>query len=268
MAFNRAQGVDAGKGAKAVQFRMADQVIRVNVADRDALLARVADRLRARQGFALATINLDHLVKLHRSPQFRAAYSAQDMVVADGRPVIWLSRLARRPVQLLPGSDLVIPLAGLAAQTGRSVGLVGSTDAALQAAAHALRRAVPGLDVACCLAPPMGFDPDGPAAADLLADLAQRGIGLCFLALGAPKQERLAARGRLLAPGVGFASVGAGLDFLAGTQLRAPPWLRRMALEWLWRALQDPPRMVPRYAACAALLPQLAVDALRLRRST
>ncbi len=266
MAPIRRKTLGRAKGARAVQFQVAEQMIRVNVADRDALLARVAYRLRAGQGFALATINLDHLVKLRRSPQFRVAYAAQDMVVADGRPVIWLARLAGRPVQLLPGSDLVIPLAVVAEQTGRSVALVGSTIAALQSAADALRRAVPGLDVACCLAPPMGFDPDGPAAADLLADLSQRGIGLCFLALGAPKQERLAARGRLLAPGVGFASVGAGLDFLAGTQVRAPLLLRRMALEWLWRALQDPRRMIPRYAACAALLPLLAVDALRLRR--
>ena len=98
-----------------------------------------------------------------------------------------------------------------------------------------------------------------------VADLAESGAGLCFLALGAPKQEILAARGRRIAPKVGFASIGAGLDFLAGHQTRAPRIVRMLALEWLWRALQSPRRMVPRYAKCFAILPGLTVQALRQR---
>ncbi|MBP9183826.1 MAG: WecB/TagA/CpsF family glycosyltransferase, partial [Fuscovulum sp.] len=92
------------------------------------------------------------------------------------------------------------------------------------------------------------------------------GSGLCLVALGAPRQERLAALGRQLAPAVGFASVGAGVDFLAGHQRRAPPWVRAIAMEWLWRALSAPRRLVPRYAACAAILPSEALRALRQRQ--
>jgi exopolysaccharide biosynthesis WecB/TagA/CpsF family protein len=64
---------------------------------------------------------------------------------------------------------------------------------------------------------------------------------------------------------MGLAGIGAGLDFLAGTQHRAPRLVRRLALEWLWRMLSQPRRLGPRYARCAALLPSLALDALRLR---
>jgi len=250
-----------------VQFRIRTQLVKVNVGDRAALMDRVRARLTAGQGFALATLNLDHLVKLHRSPVFRAAYAAQDLVVADGHPVVWLSRLAHRPVHLVPGSDLVVPLVAEAARARVPVALVGSTEAALQATAQALHLAVPGVDIALRCAPPMGFDPEGPEARLLLADLTAHGIGLCLLALGAPKQEIFAARGRSLAPTVGFASVGAGLDFLAGSQTRAPFWMQRLALEWLWRMGADPRRMIPRYAACAALLPVLAVNALRQRQT-
>lgn len=248
-----------------MQFQVGSDRITINMATPEALFAAVRGRLASGRGFALATLNLDHLVKLRQSPAFRAAYQAQDFVVADGNPVVWLSRLARRPVTLMPGSDLVIPLTNEAARAGRPVALVGSTADALQGAAAALRAAVPGVDIALCIAPQMGFDPEGEAAAQVLADLDRSGIGLCFLAMGAPKQEILAARGRSLAPGVGFASVGAGLDFLAGTQTRAPGWVRRTSLEWLWRMLQSPSRMIPRYAACAAILPGLAVAALRHR---
>ena len=248
-----------------MQFSFPPHRIAVNMPDRTALLAEVGRRLAAGQGFALATINLDHLVKLRRDPVFAAAYAAQDLVVADGNPVVWLSRLARRPVALVPGSELVVPLARQAAQAGVAVALVGSTAPALAAAATALQAQVPGLRVAACIAPPMGFDPDSPQAGALLDELGASGARLVFLALGAPKQERLAARGRVALPQTGFASVGAGLDFLAGTQVRAPVWVRRIAMEWLWRMLSNPRRLARRYAECALILPGQAVSAWQLR---
>lgn len=250
-----------------MQFRFGTDVVTVTIAQPAALLAEVRHRFAARQGFALATLNLDHLVKLSRSASFRRAYGAHDLVVADGNPVVWLSRLAGHPVALMPGSDLVLPLAREAAAAGVGLALVGSTDAVLQAAEQRLKAAVPGLIVMMRSAPAMGFDPQGDPAAQILADLSACGAGLCLIALGAPKQEEFAARGRTLAPQVGFASVGAGLDFLAGTQRRAPVWVRRMAMEWLWRALTNPRRLAVRYARCAAILPAQILAALRQRRA-
>ena len=247
-------------------FRFGTQLISVNVPSRMTLFCVLRERFASRQGFALATINLDHLVKLGRSDSFRRAYAAQDLVVADGNPVVWLSWLAGHPVDLIPGSDLVRPLAREAAAAGVRVAMIGSTDAALAAAAAQLTAELPGLDVALRIAPPMGFDPEGEAAAQMLREVAAQGIGLCFLALGAPKQELMAALGRQLAPATGFVSVGAGLDFIAGTQSRAPKLFRVLALEWLWRALTSPRRLIPRYAACAAILPGQALSALRLRQ--
>ncbi len=234
--------------------------------DRAALMAEVGRRFAAGEGFALATINLDHLVKLRRDAAFAAAYAAQDLVVADGNPVVWLSRLARRPVALVPGSELVVPLAGLAARAGVAVALVGSTEGALRAAGAELERRVPGLRIAARIAPPMGFDPDAPGAAAVLERIGTSGARLVFLALGAPKQERLAARGRAALPAVGFASIGAGLDFLAGTQVRAPAWVRAIAMEWLWRMLSNPRRLARRYAECALILPSEAARAWQMRR--
>lgn len=249
-----------------VQFRFGQTVIAVTLPDREALVAAVDQRLRARTGFALATINLDHLVKLHRLPTFRAAYAAHDLICADGNPIVWLSRLAGQPVTLVPGSDMVRPLLGLAARAGRGVALVGSTEETLAAAAERLMTEVPGLVVTLRLAPAMGFDPTGEDARRILAELAARDVGLCLIALGAPKQEEFAALGRRLAPNVGFASIGAGLDFITGRQTRAPAWVRAIAMEWLWRAASAPGRLIPRYAACAAILPGEAIKAWCQRR--
>ncbi|APG48194.1 WecB/TagA/CpsF family glycosyltransferase [Phaeobacter porticola] len=246
-------------------FEIDDVRIEVNIADAARLEQAVMGHFQTRRGFALATVNLDHLVKMRASGDFLKAYAAQDFVVADGRPIVWLSQLAQRPVELMPGSDMVVPLCRWAARAGVPIALVGSTDKALKDASEALIAEVPGLEVAWCHAPSGVFDPSGEEAAKILSELGRRQIGLCFLALGAPKQEAMAARGRALAPEVGFASVGAGLDFLGGHQKRAPEWVRKLALEWLWRALSSPRRLGPRYLRCLAILPGQLLHALRLR---
>lgn len=248
-------------------FAFKNQRVAVNVPDEVSLSTAVSQAFHTRRGFALATVNLDHLVKLGVDSAFLSAYLAQDLIVADGRPIVWLSRLARRPVQLMPGSDLVTPLCQLAAAAGVKVAFVGSTQPVLELAAQRLQDWVPGLNVAYLRAPAYGFDPVGAEAQDILAELSAQDISLCFVALGAPKQERFAALGRDLAPAVGFASVGAGLDFVAGHQQRAPRWMRRFALEWLWRMLTNPMRLAPRYAKCFAILPGQVVQATRLRFS-
>lgn len=229
------------------------------------LLAEVGTLLASRKGFALATLNLDHLVKLGRIPAFRAAYAAQTHVVADGKPVVWLRWLAGRPVDLIPGSELVAPLAALAGQLGVPVALLGATEDTLSRAARQLQMTCPGLSVVACIAPAQGFDPSGPAGDAALCDLAASGARLCFLALGAPKQEIFAARGHAMLPEVGFVSIGAGLDFIAGTQHRAPVWVRRIAMEWAWRLVLSPRRLARRYLDCALILPGLAWQAWRTR---
>lgn len=248
-----------------MQFAFRDQVITVNRPSRAGLMADIRQKLEAREGFALATINLDHIVKMNASPTFTTAYAAQDLVVADGWPIVTLSRIARQSVDLMPGSELIVPLCKLAAETGRPVGFVGSTKETLTKAAQTLMADIPGLTVAYTHAPPMGFDPQGEAAAQICADLKTQGIGLCFLALGAPKQETFAARARGLAPETGFASIGAGLDFIAGQQRRAPLWVRKLKMEWLWRALSSPLRLGPRYVKCLAVLPGRMLEARRNR---
>ncbi len=241
------------------------RAVTVTVTSPQALLQDIELRLRDGRGFAVATLNLDHVVKLRRNPAFAAAYLAQTHVTADGNPIVWLLRLAGREAGLVTGSDLVDPAAALAARLDVPVAMLGSTADSLSAAQAELARRHPGFATVAAVAPPMGFDPEGPEADAALARIAESGARLCFLALGAPKQEILAARGRRLHPGIGFLSIGAGLDFVSGSQRRAPPLVRRFAAEWLWRLGTDPRRLVGRYTACAGTLPGLAVTALRSR---
>jgi N-acetylglucosaminyldiphosphoundecaprenol N-acetyl-beta-D-mannosaminyltransferase len=246
-----------------------DALALVNFPTQAALLADIEARLRDRLGFAIATLNLDHVVKMQRNPAFRRAYVAHSHVVADGNPIVWLSHLAGRPdVALVPGSELIAPVAALAARLGTPLAFLGSTGPVLKAAAAELEAAYPGLEVAACLAPSFGFDPESAAADALLDQVTASGARICLLALGAPKQEVLAARGLARHPELGFLSIGAGLDFIAGHQTRAPVWVRRIAMEWLWRMLSNPRRLGRRYLDCALILPSLARTALAARKRT
>lgn len=239
----------------------------VTVYSQSSLLEDIQEHVTQRRGFAVATLNLDHAVKLQRSPTFRKAYASHTHVTADGRPIVWLTHLAARPVELVTGSDLVKPLACLCANLGIPIALVGSTPTVLYEASARLRYHHPTLEVALTLSPPMGFDPEGTAADHLIAELSRSGARVCFLALGAPKQEIFAAKAFQALPDVGFVSVGAGIDFLSGTQIRAPRLIRALALEWLWRLLCNPRRLFLRYIRCAAILPALTRHAIFLRNA-
>lgn len=242
-----------------------DRAVVVNVDTPADVLADMERRLLAGEGFSVATLNLDHVVKLRHMPQFREAYLDQTHVTADGNPIVWLARLSGQNISLTPGSELIEPVVAMAARHKLPIAFFGSEDSVLADAGAALERQYEGLEVATRIAPPMGFDPSSSAADALIEDIDASGARICFLALGAPKQEIFAARARARLPHVGFLSIGAGLDFIAGHQKRAPKFVRRIAAEWLWRLVNNPRRLAARYGACLAILPGLTLRALKVR---
>lgn len=241
----------------------ADIVAWVNTASQQLLLSEIERHLTAGAGFSVATLNLDHIVKIRRSPEFAAAYADHSHVVADGNPIVWLSRLAGRPIELVPGSELIEPLAAFAARMDVPIAMLGATQDTLDAAAAALETAHLGLKVVARIAPPFGFDPTSATADACLDQIKASGARICFLALGAPKQEILAARAATRLTNCGFVSIGAGLDFIAGSQTRAPLWVRKLAIEWIWRMATNPRRLAKRYWDCIVVMPGLALTAFR-----
>ncbi|MCE1235017.1 MAG: WecB/TagA/CpsF family glycosyltransferase [Hyphomicrobiales bacterium] len=227
---------------------------RINVPDQTFLIDRILSDLRMRQGGTVFTINLDHLSKLRDDVAFREAYGRARYVTADGMPVVALARIEGATIERVTGADLVEPLCRAAATARIPVYFFGATDAVLARAVERLRAVSPDLVVAGLEAPPMGFDPHGQAAADAARRIAASGAGICFVALGAPKQEFFADAASRAVDGVTWLGIGAALDFLAGHRVRAPRPLQVVGLEWLWRAAQEPRRLFPRYVASARWL--------------
>lgn len=231
----------------------------INIVTLDDAVACVRTRLRARRGFNFATLNLDHLVKLRRNSAFRSAYARMNFVSADGAPVAALARQEAPLVQRATGADLLVPLCRMAARDKIPVALFGSTRESLDAASRRLRALAPGLDVAFVASPAFGFDPFSSDADACGAAIAASGARLCFVCLGAPKQEIFADRMAQAHREIGFVSVGAAVDFQSGAQVRAPRFVQAVGMEWAWRLASEPRRMAWRYVECAALLSGLGI---------
>ena len=207
--------------------------------------------------FSVCTLNLDHVVQLERRPDFRAAYRRARFVTADGFPIVVLSRLLGTRIRRTTGADLVEPLCREAGRAGLPIFMLGSNAQTLALTAKRLSERYQGLRVAGTFAPGANFDPFSREADLAIADIRASGAKLCFLALGAPRQELFAARCLDELDGTGLLCIGAALDFIAGTQVRAPSFTQKVGLEWAWRMWRDPRRLGPRYARCMAAVPRL-----------
>jgi exopolysaccharide biosynthesis WecB/TagA/CpsF family protein len=145
--------------------------------------------------------------------------------------------------------------------------LFGTQPHVLDGAADFLRRrAGPRFEVVGSRSPERDFDPEGAAADAAIDEIAASEARLCFVALGAPKQEIFAARAVARGARTGFVCIGAGLDFLVGAQVRAPAIMQTLGLEWLWRLASDPRRLVQRYMRCAIVLGEIAIVSPARRR--
>jgi exopolysaccharide biosynthesis WecB/TagA/CpsF family protein len=231
--------------------------VSINVLSMPDAVASIMTALQGDETFCVYTLNLDHFVKLRSAPDFHEAYRHARFVTADGFPIVMMGRLAGVPVARTTGADLVSPLCREAARRDLPVFLFGSTRLALTASVRRLSRRYRNLEFAGCLAPGPNFDPYSDDADFAIERIRSSGARLCFLALGAPKQEVFAARCLDELRGTGLICIGAALDFIGGTQIRAPHFAREMGLEWLWRMMNDPWRLGPRYARCLAAVPRL-----------
>jgi N-acetylglucosaminyldiphosphoundecaprenol N-acetyl-beta-D-mannosaminyltransferase len=210
-------------------------------------LDAIEDLVRIRQGGAVFTPNVDHVVLAEDNPEFRQAYSAARLSLADGMPLVWASRLLGRPIpEKVSGSDLLWPLLRRAAAGGFRVYLLGGAPGVAEKAAEVMRSQL-GVNVVGVDAPTIADPLSAAERAPVVEKLRRAAPDLVLVAFGAPKQETfIHAALSELGPAVAL-GIGAGLDFIAGTARRAPRWMSNHGLEWLFRLLQEPRRLWRRY---------------------
>lgn len=221
--------------------------IRVDSIDLASAVDLIASAVEERSPVQIATVNLDFLVRAQRSDELRTVLNRSELNVADGMPVVWLSRLAGRPLSgRTAGSDLVPLAMSRLAEKGARVFLLGGEDAVAIAAAQRLVDANPGLVIAGHCEPPRG-DIDRMPNRSIVQLIRAARPDVLLVALGNPKQELWIARHRDLLDVSVAIGVGCTLDLIAGKSRRAPRWMQKTGLEWLFRVAQEPRRLFARY---------------------
>jgi N-acetylglucosaminyldiphosphoundecaprenol N-acetyl-beta-D-mannosaminyltransferase len=225
----------------------------------------VCELVQRGTGGAVFTPNVDHLVRAEEDATFRAAYRRAELSLADGMPVVWLSRALPQPLpERVAGADLLWPLLEAAAQRRLRVFLLGGAPGVAERAQARLEKEL-GVEVVGTCSPKVG--PRGECA-DLEAIEAQLRTArpdLVIVALGSPKQELFIEQIRARVRPAVLLGLGAGLDFIAGTVRRAPPWISRAGLEWLFRLVQEPRRLWHRYLVRGPRFLAIALRTVRAR---
>ena len=218
------------------------------------VVAVVRDALADGRGGRIVTPNIDVLRLAQTDPEVRRQLDDADLIVADGMPLVWASRLGGTPLpERVAGSSLIWSLSIGLGRDGRSIFVIGGTPGAdatkdgATRAADRLAAACPGLRVAGTLCPPYGFEHDPVAYAEMCAKVADARPDVVFVGLGFPKQERVVSRLRPELPGSWFLGCGAAVNFVAGDVERAPRWMQRTGLEWAHRLGTEPRRLAGRY---------------------
>lgn len=192
----------------------------------------------------VGVVNAAKIVIMRSDRALHDAVSGTDLLVADGQSVVWASRFLGHPLpERVAGIDLFTTLLAAAEQEDRSVYLLGATAEVLTRTVAEVRRRHPQLRVA---GSHDGYftEADAPAVA---AGIRASGADLLFLGMTSPKKELFCARHGAASGALVIHGVGGSFDVLAGVVRRAPRSWQRMGLEWLYRVLQEPVRLGPRY---------------------
>ncbi len=196
----------------------------------------------------VVTANMDFLALARSDKGLRRILADAHMVLCDGTPVVWASRLLGNPLaERVAGSDLVPLVLQRAAEKGYRVFFLGASPESAELAVSRVRLALPSLIVAGHYSPP--FAPlEKMDHEEILGRIREANPHIVLVAFGCPKAEKWMAMHYMELGVPVMVGVGGTIDFLAGRFKRAPGWMQRTGLEWLYRLGQEPRRLWRRYA--------------------
>jgi N-acetylglucosaminyldiphosphoundecaprenol N-acetyl-beta-D-mannosaminyltransferase len=228
--------------------------IAIDAVDRHGAACRIGAWLDDRPKVAriVVTPNTDHVVQYQHDESFRAAYNSASLVVTDGMPLVWASRLLGAPLPgRVNGCDLVeevLSRTGFSERPrGLSVFLLGAPPGVAQRAGEQIVKRWKTVTVVGAYGPPMGFENSPSELARIIERINAVSPDLVVVGLGAPKQEIWAAAHACVIRAKVIICAGASINYIAGARRRAPRWMQNTGLEWVYRLVSEPRRLGPRY---------------------
>ena len=196
----------------------------------------------------IVAINVDVVMKIENDAYLKKIVDDADMVLVDGKPLVWISKMHGKPLKAkISGSDLVPLLCEVAAKKNYSMFIIGGKEGIAEQAKKRLEERLPAIQIVGTYAPPMGFEKDEAELEKINEMISGAKPDLLIACFGCPKQEKWIYENISKYDAKVSVCAGATVDFLAGNVKRAPRWMSEHGLEWFYRFLQEPRRMFKRY---------------------
>lgn len=236
--------------------------IGVHLASMNDVISAADRAIRQRSRLTLGMVNIAKLVNAQKDRELRRSLLEANLVLADGVPVVWLSRLFGKALpERVAGIDVMYRLLELADRRRYSIFLLGAKEEVSRAVAELICERYPGCRIAGRHHGYFSSEQEEGVARVVRRSSAD----VLFVALSPPKKELFLRRwsGYMGVPVCH--GVGGSLDVFAGLTRRAPPWMQRYGLEWLYRVYQEPQRLGKRYAVTNLMAIRLVADAFSQR---
>lgn len=219
---------------------------KINVTNMSDTIKYICSHLDELRGKYICVSNVHTTVMSYENEEYRKIQNSAAMALPDGAPLSSYSRRkGYRDAQRVTGPDLMLELFKISMQGGYRHYFYGATEQTLTAMRQVLERDYPGIEIAGMYAPPFR-ETTQEEDEQIIQQINESRPDFIWVGLGAPKQEQWMYQHMGKLNGV-LIGVGAGFDYLAGYIKRAPRWMQKMSLEWVYRLLQDPKRLWRRY---------------------
>ncbi len=229
-------------------------------------LKEIDELIKKDKNAYVVTPNVDHIIQLERGGELVEVYKNADLILCDGKPLIWISKWYGTPIkEKISGSDLFPCLCAMAAKRGYKMFFLGAAEGVAARAAENLEEKFPGLQVVGTYSPPYGFEKDETEMVKIKKMIKDVQPHILIVGLGCPKQELFILHHKEELGVPISLGLGASLDFEAGEVKRAPKWMADHGLEWVYRILQDPKRLAKRYLVDDRKIFRLAIKYKKAR---
>jgi len=214
----------------------------------DEALSAIDNLIQQNKNAYAVTPNVDHIVQLERGGELAEVYKNADLILTDGKPLLWIAKWYGTPIKAkISGSDLFPLLCKLAAEKEYRMFFLGAAEGVAATAAENLKKRYHGLQIVGTYSPPIGFENNQGEMKKIRSLIRDANPHILVVGLGCPKQELFILHNKDELGVPISLGLGASLDFEAGKIKRAPKWMADHGLEWLFRITQDPKRMAKRY---------------------
>lgn len=212
------------------------------------ILSYLDECISSQKCIHLVSLNVDQVIKIENNPEFKNAMNHADLIITDGTPLMWISRLFGTPImEKIPGPYLAEEVLRYSVRKGYKVFFLGAAEGVASRAAHNMEIKYKGLNIAGTYSPPFGFENCEDEIIHINDLLQESQADIVIVGLSAPKQELFVYRNKEQYKIPVSLSLGAAIDFMAGNIRRAPEWVNRLGFEWLFRFFLEPRRLFKRY---------------------